>query len=200
MDADADALEGDAGKAADATNPTVNPSNPGGGIQSLGESSPMHALIRSKGFIWLSNSHTQMFYWALAGKHFELKQYATWWSCVPRDEWPIEPSEVATIEKEFDDGWIGDHRQELVLIGVRMNKEAIVKLLDDQAGGLHQNLGKRGRGLRPLHIVHPVHLEGLEHQAHLPARGRRRRVVLLHRLPPLRFHFRSGSLREQQSA
>ena len=126
-----EALEGDAGKAADATNPTVNPSNPGGGIQSLGESSPMHALIRSKGFIWLSNSHTQMFYWALAGKHFELKQYATWWSCVPRDEWPIEPSEVATIEKEFDDGWIGDHRQELVLIGVRMNKEAIVKLLDE---------------------------------------------------------------------
>ena len=40
------------------------------------EASPMHALIRSKGFIWLSNSHAQMFYWALAGKHFELKQYA----------------------------------------------------------------------------------------------------------------------------
>ena len=39
-------------------------------------SSPMHSLIRSKGFIWLSNSHMQIFYWALAGKHFELKQPA----------------------------------------------------------------------------------------------------------------------------
>ena len=38
----------------------------------------MHSLIRSKGFIWLSNSHMQIFYWALAGRHFELKQYATW--------------------------------------------------------------------------------------------------------------------------
>eukprot|EP00966_Prymnesium_polylepis_P277990 6423015-Prymnesium_polylepis.1 len=39
--------------------------------------SPMLSLIRSKGFVWLSNSDSQIFYWALAGKHFELKQ------CVP---------------------------------------------------------------------------------------------------------------------
>jgi len=94
------------------------------------EGSPMLALIRSKGFVWLSNSHPQMFYWALAGKHFELKQYASWWQCVPRDEWPVEKADLATIQKDFD-GEFGDHRQELVFIGVRMNKEAIVKLLDE---------------------------------------------------------------------
>ena len=94
------------------------------------EASPMHALIRSKGFVWLSNSHAQMFYWALAGKHFELKQYATWWQCVPREEWPESELEVHTIMKDFD-GLHGDHRQELVFIGVRMDKEAIVRLLDE---------------------------------------------------------------------
>ena len=92
----------------------------------------MHALIRSKGFIWLSNSHAQMFYWALAGKHFELKQYATWWQCVPREEWPEEAKEVETIMKDFDEtSAFGDHRQELVFIGVKMDKDAIVKLLDE---------------------------------------------------------------------
>ena len=97
----------------------------------LGESrSPMRSLIRAKGFIWLSNSHSQIFYWALAGKHFELKQYATWWEQVPREEWPEEPQEVATIMKDWDEKH-GDHRQELVFIGVKMNKEAIIKAMDE---------------------------------------------------------------------
>ena len=131
----------------------------------------MHSLIRSKGFIWLSNSHMQIFYWALAGKHFELKQYATWWArrvtcrpgqqpqgqpvpraaslrpdrlhplihknglrarwaAVPRDEWPTEEKEVADILKDFDDGDYGDRRQELVFIGVNMDRVAITNLLD----------------------------------------------------------------------
>merc|ERR1719231_1672596 len=91
--------------------------------------SPLRSLIRSKGFIWLSNSHPQMFYWALAGKHFELKQYASWWQCVPREEWPVDERELAIINRDFD-GEYGDHRQELVFIGVRMQKEAIIKMLD----------------------------------------------------------------------
>ena len=71
-----------------------------------------------------------MFYWALAGKHFELKQYATWWQNVPRDEWPEDDKEVAMIQKDFE-GEYGDHRQELVFIGVKMDKKAIVKLFDE---------------------------------------------------------------------
>jgi len=102
----------------------------GGAPARVGEASPMHSLIRSKGFVWLSNSHVQMFYWALAGKHFELKQYATWWECVPREEWPEEPKEVSTILKDFE-GDYGDHRQELVFIGVRMDRAAIVAMLDE---------------------------------------------------------------------
>ena len=62
----------------------------------------MTTLIRSKGFVWLSNSHPQMFTWALAGKHFELKQYATWWDSVQRDEWPQDEKEVTEIMKDFD--------------------------------------------------------------------------------------------------
>ncbi len=71
-----------------------------------------------------------MFYWALAGKHFELKQYAAWWSCVPDEEWPTEAGERATIMKDFS-GEFGDHRQELVFIGVKKDKEAIVQQMDE---------------------------------------------------------------------
>ena len=90
----------------------------------------MHSLIRSKGFIWLSNSHMQIFYWALAGRHFELKQYATWWGAVPREEWPTEEKEVAEILKDFAEDGMGDRRQELVFIGVNVDREAITALLD----------------------------------------------------------------------
>lgn len=94
------------------------------------ERSPMTALIRSKGFLWLSNSHSQIFYWALAGKHFELTQYATWWQCLARSEWPTNEKEVADIMSDFA-GEFGDHRQEIVLIGVNMDRSAITALLDE---------------------------------------------------------------------
>ena len=84
----------------------------------------MLALIRSKGFLWLSNSHSQIFYWALAGKHFELKQYGMWWASVAEEEWPLDEKERQEIRKDFDasaDG-LGDRRQEVVFIGVRWTR------------------------------------------------------------------------------
>ena len=85
-----------------------------------------------EGFLWLSNSHSQIFYWALAGKHFELKQYGMWWASVAEEEWPLDEKERREIRKDFDasaDG-LGDRRQEVVFIGVKMDKAAITALLD----------------------------------------------------------------------
>ena len=110
-----------------APEPERHPSGPSMGTP---PPSPMHALIRAKGFIWLSNTHPQMFTWALAGKHFELKQYAAWWQCVPKDEWPTDAKEVDTILKDFQEPF-GDHRQELVFIGVKMDVAAIIKAFDE---------------------------------------------------------------------
>lgn len=99
-------------------------------VNSAAPQSPMQALIRSKGFVWLSNSHSQIFYWALAGKHFELKQYAAWWGDTPREDWPTAKKDIDDINKEFE-GDYADRRQELVFIGVKLQREAITKLLDD---------------------------------------------------------------------
>ena len=116
----ATALEGNSG---DGDTSAVHPG-------ATGVASPLQTLIRSKGFVWLSNTHAEMFYWALAGRHFELKRYAEWWQCVPRADWPEDAKELAAIAKDYE-GEFGDHRQELVFIGVRMDKEAIERLLDE---------------------------------------------------------------------
>jgi G3E family GTPase len=108
----------------------LNGDGQGNGSAAGRASNPLDALIRSKGFVWLSNYHSQKFAWAHGGKHFELTPYAAWWECVPKDEWPCEQEEVDVIMKDFD-GEFGDRRQELVFIGVRMDQAAIIKLFDD---------------------------------------------------------------------
>ena len=55
-----------------------------------------------------------------------------WWASVAEEEWPLDEKERQEIEKDFDasaDG-LGDRRQEVVFIGVRMDKAAITALLD----------------------------------------------------------------------
>lgn len=40
--------------------------------------SPIKAVLRSKGFIWMSYSHTSAFYWSHAGQHFEIRDEGDW--------------------------------------------------------------------------------------------------------------------------
>jgi hypothetical protein len=70
------------------------------------------------------------------------------------------------------------------------------ELLDHEADCLHQDLGERDYSLRPFRLAHSVDPAGLEQQAHPSARGRYGRVVLVHRLPPMRLHDRVGSLKK----
>ena len=45
---------------------------------------PAHpAVLRSKGFMWMSNSHATAYYWSHAGQHFEIRDEGDW--CVATD-------------------------------------------------------------------------------------------------------------------
>ena len=35
--------------------------------------SPMRAVIRSKGFAWMAHGHANAYYWSHAGQHFEMR-------------------------------------------------------------------------------------------------------------------------------
>jgi G3E family GTPase len=95
------------------------------------EASPIRTVLRSKGFMWLSNGHTTAYYWSHAGQHFEIRDEGEWWTAVPDEDWPQHPAQRATVLADFDpQGAWGDRRQEIVFIGAGMDKEAICEQLD----------------------------------------------------------------------
>ena len=80
--------------------------------------------LRSKGFVWIANSHCSATYWSHAGTSFELSCLGQWWATLPREMWPDGVDEYVLADfddPEHDDTFnnvgVGDRRQELVFIG-----------------------------------------------------------------------------------
>jgi len=40
--------------------------------------SPIKSVLRSKGFMWMSYSHSSAFYWSHAGQHFDIRDEGDW--------------------------------------------------------------------------------------------------------------------------
>lgn len=40
--------------------------------------SPIKAVLRSKGFMWMSHNHMTAYYWSHAGQHFEIRDEGDW--------------------------------------------------------------------------------------------------------------------------
>ncbi|KAL4424848.1 hypothetical protein ABPG77_011098 [Micractinium sp. CCAP 211/92] len=91
--------------------------------------SPIKSVLRSKGFMWIANSHATAFYWSHAGQHFEIRDEGDWWSAVGEEDWPAEGAQRSVILGDFA-GEYGDRRQEIVFIGASMDRAAIEKQLD----------------------------------------------------------------------
>lgn len=92
--------------------------------------SPIKTVLRSKGFMWLSNKHTTAFYWSHAGQHFEIREEGDWWAAVPDEEWPDAASgQRGIILADFQPS-VGDRRQEIVFIGAGMDEDKICAQLD----------------------------------------------------------------------
>eukprot|EP01024_Parvocaulis_polyphysoides_P020126 TRINITY_DN1927_c0_g1_i1.p1 TRINITY_DN1927_c0_g1~~TRINITY_DN1927_c0_g1_i1.p1 ORF type:complete len:562 (-),score=51.92 TRINITY_DN1927_c0_g1_i1:288-1892(-) len=106
------------------TNKAIDGQNPENG------SSPIKAVLRSKGFIWMANSPATAYYWSHAGTHFEIRDEGEWWVCIPQEEWPEDEQQKNIIKQMWGDEF-GDRRQEIVFIGaVQMSEEAIGAQLD----------------------------------------------------------------------
>jgi len=100
------------------------------------------ATLRSKGFVWCADSHSNSMYWSHAGASFEYKCLGQWWATLPRNQWPEGVDEY--VLADFDDVHhpsenygndndtvddatplpesVGDRRQEVVFIGLKFGK------------------------------------------------------------------------------
>jgi G3E family GTPase len=100
-------------------------------------------VVRSKGFFWLATRPEFAGMWSQAGSSCRYEAGGFWWSAIPKEEWPEDEDMKQDILKAFD-GYFGDRRQEIVLIGMKMNKEELIGkfnscLLTDQEMALGQD-------------------------------------------------------------
>ncbi|MFZ4542032.1 MAG: zinc metallochaperone GTPase ZigA [Rickettsiales bacterium] len=86
-------------------------------------------VIRSKGFFWLASRYDYAGNWSQAGAVCRNEMAGKWWDAVPKENWPEHPEARSGIKKYFA-GEHGDRRQEMVLIGVGMDKEKLTAMFD----------------------------------------------------------------------
>ncbi|MFN4152666.1 MAG: GTP-binding protein, partial [Candidatus Sericytochromatia bacterium] len=100
-------------------------------------------VVRSKGFFWLATRPEFAGMWSQAGSSCRYEAGGFWWSAIPKEEWPEDEDMKQDILKAFD-GYFGDRRQEIVLIGMKMNQDELIEkfnacLLTDQEMSLGQD-------------------------------------------------------------
>ncbi|MES2253162.1 MAG: zinc metallochaperone GTPase ZigA [Pseudomonadota bacterium] len=93
-------------------------------------------VIRSKGIFWLASRFDFAGNWSQAGAICRNEMAGSWWDAVEKENWPNNPEWLDGIEKNFSDAsglpnQYGDRRQELVIIGIKMNKDKIISMLDE---------------------------------------------------------------------
>ena len=86
-------------------------------------------VIRSKGLFWLATRWRKVGIWSQAGAMSRHECLGFFWAAIPREHWPEDPEQLAEIERLSKDPY-GDCRQEIVLIGANMNREALTTMLD----------------------------------------------------------------------
>lgn len=105
-------------------------------------------VIRSKGIFWLASRFNFAGNWSQAGAICRNEMAGSWWDAVNKEDWPENPEWQEGIKKNFFDesglpNPYGDRRQELVIIGIEMNKDKIISLLDTcLLTDAEMNLGK----------------------------------------------------------
>lgn len=92
------------------------------------EQSVLAGVLRSKGFAWFATRHDYAYQWSQAGVSIQLNPAGIWWDVASDEYWPDEPQERTQLLSQFD-GKYGDRRQELVFIGIDLDRELIEERL-----------------------------------------------------------------------
>ena len=84
---------------------------------------------RSKGYCWLATKHDFAAMWSQAGGSFWVEPAGRWWAVAPPERWPQDAESLAWIKARWAEPF-GDRRQEVVMIGVKLDESRTRSLLD----------------------------------------------------------------------
>ena len=87
-------------------------------------------IIRAKGIIWANENNNDAYMFEQAGKQINITNAGQWVATAPRRVRQKMMKEDPTLVRDWDEE-IGDRMIEVVFIGHDMDKEAIIKSLDD---------------------------------------------------------------------
>ena len=90
----------------------------------------LEGVIRSKGYLWIASRPASCAVWSQAGASLQIDRGGSWFVTIEREQWPDDPATRDWIEQHWDDE-VGDCRQEIVFIGVAMDRQRIESILDD---------------------------------------------------------------------
>jgi G3E family GTPase len=88
-------------------------------------------ILRAKGFIWLADHDSFMIGFAQSGRVGSIYPIMPWYTIIPKEQWGVEEGsdDYQVIDSKFEEPH-GDRRQEIVFIGIGLNKDKIKQQLD----------------------------------------------------------------------
>jgi G3E family GTPase len=81
-------------------------------------------VIRAKGHFWLATRPDWAVEFSLAGALSSVTPLGRWWASIPEERLPTHPQAQAEIARNWVEPW-GDRRQEIVFIGVGLERDVI---------------------------------------------------------------------------
>lgn len=86
-------------------------------------------VLRAKGFMWLATKHDLIGVYSQAGNCVTLEPERPWYAALPKHNWPDDEASLRAIANLWQEPF-GDRMQEVVFIGVDMDREAIESRLN----------------------------------------------------------------------
>ena len=89
----------------------------------------LKGVVRSKGYLWIASRPQYTGVWSQAGSSLQIDRAGYWFTAIGNERWPEDPETREWIEELWDDE-VGDCRQEIVFIGVEMDRDRLEASLD----------------------------------------------------------------------
>ncbi|MBM3977732.1 MAG: GTP-binding protein [Planctomycetes bacterium] len=86
-------------------------------------------VLRAKGFFWIATRPDLIGCWSQAGPTASIEPIGRWYAATPKDDWPDDEAARLELESRWESPW-GDRQQELVFIGIELDREGISRALD----------------------------------------------------------------------